>query len=182
VIFRPLTTGLTSGKRGTAPATSEIVLAEVIYQYRSLIGKCELGLGLDWDDIEKVGVIEAAFAPGADDRRMATGRKFRREKVRMEARLRGDRINDQIDVVEIGPGGLVIRNAPYVSRGEQVEVVIEGDDGTSYRFRARGVWLRDDGDDYRVGLAFVGMPVRIHKVTLSHHETDVVDKIVAAAA
>ena len=158
------------------------MLAEVIYQYRSLIGKCELGLGLDWDEIEQVGMIEAAFEPLPDDRRSTLGRRFRREKVKLSARLRGDRINDQIDIIELGLGGLVVRNAPYVSRGEQVEIVVDGDDGTSYRFRARGVWLRDDGDDYRVGLALVGMPVRLHKVSLSHHEVDVVDKIVAAAA
>ena len=158
------------------------MLAEVIYQYRSLIGKCELGLGLDWDEIEQIGIIESAFEPSVDDRRMSSGRRFRREKVKLSARLRGDRINDQIDISELGPGGLVIRNAPYVSRGEQVEVVIDGTDGTSYRFRARGIWLREDGDDYRVGLAFIGMPVRIHKVAVSRHEADVVDKIVAEAA
>ena len=28
------------------------MLLEVVFQYRTLIGKCDLGVGLDWDEIE----------------------------------------------------------------------------------------------------------------------------------
>jgi hypothetical protein len=73
-----------------------------------------------------------------------------------------------------------VRNAPFVAQGEQVELVMEAGD-KSYRFRAEGVWLKDDGDDYRVGLALIGMPVCLHSVALSRHETDLVDRISAAA-
>jgi len=38
---------------------------------------------------------------------MKTGRRFRREPVKLTALLRGDRINDRVEVVEIGPGGVV---------------------------------------------------------------------------
>lgn len=156
------------------------MLVEAIFQYRTLIGKCELGVGLEWDEIEQITIIESAFQPSADDRRNRAGRKFRRETVKLSGVMRGDRINDRVDVVEIGPGGMVVRNAPYVARGEQVEIVL--DDGDySYRFRARGVWLKDDGDDFKVGLALVGMPVRLHKVAISEHVVDVVDKLAAAA-
>lgn len=166
--------------RGTSDASSETMLLEVIFQYRTLIGKCELGLGLEFDEIEQVTHIESVFAPTADDRRMKHGRRFRREAVKLSAVMRGDRIHDRVEVVELGPGGLVVRNAPYVARGEQIELMIEAGD-THYRFRARGVWLRDDGDDYRIGLALVGMPVCLHRVALSEHQADVVDKIAAAA-
>ncbi|MBA3453004.1 MAG: PilZ domain-containing protein [Deltaproteobacteria bacterium] len=156
------------------------MLVEIVFQYRTLIGKCALGVGLDWDEIEQINSIEAAFAPTEDDRRMKVGRKFRREKANLKGLLRGDRINDRVDIVEVGPGGLVIRNAPFVARGEQVEIQIDdGDD--SYRFRAEGVWLKDDGDDYRVGLALIGMPVCLRKTVVSKHETDVIDTIAAAA-
>jgi len=156
------------------------MLLEAIFQYRTLIGKCELGIGLEWDEIEKVTIIEAAFQPTADDRRMNNGRRFRREAIQLSAVMRGDQINDPVDVVEIGPGGMVCRKAPYIARGEQVEIVI--DDGElSYRFRAQGVWLKDDGDDYKVGLALIGMPVCLHKVAISEHQLDVVDKLAAAA-
>src|SRR5688572_2102399 len=94
------------------------MLVDVVFQYRSLIGKCELGVGLEWDEIEKVTMIESAFEPTADDRRMKRGRRFRRERVKLTALLRGDRINDRVDLVELGPGGAVIRNAPYVAKGE----------------------------------------------------------------
>jgi hypothetical protein len=59
-------------------------------------------------------------------------------------------------------------------------VIEDGD--TSYRFRAQGVWLKDDGDDYKVGLQLVGMPVCVNKVSISEHTADVVDKIALAAA
>ena len=158
------------------------MLVDVVFQYRSLIGKCELGVGLEWDEIQQVTAIESAFEPTADDRRMKTGRRFRREAVKLPALLRGDRINDRVELIELGPGGAVVRNAPYVARGEVVELVI--DEGEkSYRFRAKGVWLKDDGDDYRVALELIGMPVCLHKTTATAQgrQDDLVDKISVAA-
>lgn len=154
------------------------MVVEVVFQYRTLLGKCDLGVGLDWDEIEQVTAIESAFEPTADDRRMKAGRRFRREAVKLTGLLRGDRINDRVDVIEIGPGGAVVRNAPFVAAGEHVELVIEDGD-KSYRFRAEGKWMKDDGDDYRVGLALVGMPICLHTVAVSRHETDLVDRIAA---
>ena len=155
-------------------------MLEIVFHYRTLIGKCDLGVGLAWDEIEQVTQIESLFAPSADDQRMRTGRRFRRETTKLAALLRGDRINDRVDLVEMGPGGFVVRNAPFIARGEIVEVIVDQGD-LSYRFSAQGVWLKDDGDDYRVGLALIGMPVRLHKVALSTHHSDVVDEIAAAA-
>jgi hypothetical protein len=153
------------------------MLVEVLFQYRTLIGKCELGVGLDWDDIEQVSSIESMFEPSADDRRDRK-RRFRRQPVRLTALVRGDRIHDRVEVSELALGGCVLRNAPYIAKGEQVEIVVEDGD-SSYRFRAMGVWLKDDGDDFKVGLQFVGMPVCLHRVALSAHTMDVVDKIAA---
>lgn len=147
-----------------------------VFQYRTLIGKCELGVGLEWEDIERVTQLEARFHNPTRD-----GRRFRRETVKLSALLRGNRINDRVDVIELGPGGLVVRNAPYIARGELVEIVVEDGDA-SYRFSAKGVWLKDDGDDFRVGLVLVGMPVCLHKVTVSRpSDEDIVEKIQAAA-
>jgi hypothetical protein len=152
------------------------MLLETIFHYRTLIGKCELGCGLDWDEIEQVSRIEHGFAAGARG-----GRRFVRQHIELTATMRGDHINDPIDIVELGPGGLVCTRAPFIARGEIVEIVVDIGD-RSYRFRAEGVWLKDDGDDYRCGLKFVGMPVCLHKVQISEHVLDVVDKIRSAAA
>jgi hypothetical protein len=155
-------------------------MVEIVFQYRTLIGKCELGVGLEWDEIEQVTAIESTFAPSLDDQRMKTGRRFRRESTTLSALVRGDRIHDRVELIEVGPGGFVVRNAPFIARGEIVELTVDvGDD--SYRFTARGVWMKDDGDDYRVGLALIGMPVRLHKTAISAHTADVVDQIAAAA-
>ena len=156
------------------------MLVEIVFQYRTLIGKCDLGVGLDFDEIEQLSAMESAFAPSEDDQRMKSGRKFRREVTKLSVLMRGDRIHDRVELVEVGPGGFVVRHAPFVARGEQVEIQI--DDGErSYRFRAQGVWMKDDGDDYKVGLALIGMPVCLHKVAVSKHETDAIDEIAAAA-
>lgn len=163
-------------RRVACPLLSRLVmLVETVFQYRTLIGKCDLGVGLEMDEIEIVQRIEEMFAAERAD-----GRKFRRQVVEMPGIMRGDMINDRVDVIEMGPGGLVCRDAPFVAKGEIVEIVLDEGDN-SYRFRARGVWLRDDGDHYRVGLAFVGMPVCLHKVQISPHTHDVVDKIANAA-
>jgi hypothetical protein len=156
------------------------MVVEVVFQYRTLVGKCDLGVGLDWDEIEQVTAIESAFEPTAADRRLQKGRKFRREKVALTALVRGDRIHDRVDVTELGPGGVVVRHAPFIAHGELVEIVLEEGD-LSYRFCAEGVWMKEDGDDYKVGLALVGMPVCLHTIAVSRHEADLVDRIAAAA-
>jgi len=155
------------------------MLVDLVFQYRTLLGKCDLGCGLDWDEIEAMSGLEATFAPGSDDARTSKGgRRFRREKTTVSAMMRGDQINDRVEIVELGLGGLVARNAPFIARGEHVELVIESGD-ISYRFHALGVWLTDDGDDYRVGLQLIGMPVRLHRAAISEHVADIVDKVAA---
>lgn len=155
-------------------------MVEIVFQYRTLIGKCELGVGLEWDEIEQVTSIESSFAPTSDDQRMKSGRRFRRESTKLSALVRGDRIHDRVELIEIGPGGFVIRKAPFIARGEAIELTIDVGD-KSFRFTARGVWMKDDGDDYRVGLAIEGMPVCLNKAQISAHTQDVVDEIAAAA-
>lgn len=151
------------------------MLLESVFRYRSLVGKSDLGVGLEWDEIEEVACIEHAFASERGD-----VRRFTRHEMDAVAMMRGDEIHDRVSVVEIGPGGLVCANAPFIARGELVEIVID-DAETSYRFIARGVWLTDEGMDYRVGLRFVGIPVQLHKVQISEHTLDVVDRIGIAA-
>ncbi len=152
------------------------MLLETVFEYRTLIGKCDLGCGLEWHEIEELDRIEQVFRVGRSD-----GRRFRRQLTMLTAIMRGDQIHDRVSVTEMGPGGLICMLSPYVTRNEVVEIVIDETE-YSYRFRAKGVWLSEAGDDYRVGLQFIGMPVRLHKVQISAHRIDVVDKIVSVAA
>ena len=152
------------------------MVVETIFQYRTLIGKCELGVGLDWDEIQIISDIERELVRDSGP----SGRRFKRHAVEMRGIVRGDRINDRVDIVEIGPGGLVCRRAPFIARGEVVELVMNVE-GKSYRFRAIGKWLKDDGDDYQIGLAFIGVPICLNIAQVSAHEFDLVDQINAAA-
>ena len=123
-------------------------------------------------------MIETMFALASPEH---GGRRFRRERVQICGTMRGDQASTTSHRHDepSRAGGLVIRNAPFVSRGEQVEIVIDDGD-TSYRFRAEGVWQRDDGDDYRVGLALVG--ARSSTPAIGEHRADLVDRIALAAA
>jgi hypothetical protein len=140
--------------RGTTLANPEVVsIVGLVFQYRTLLGKCELGTGLDFDEIDELSGLESQFRAGE-------GRKFHREPVVIGALLRGIDINDRVAVHDVSPGGAMVSGAPYTSEGDVVEVVIDADQ-VSYRFKAIVQWVRDDGDDYQVGLAFIGLPVRL---------------------
>jgi hypothetical protein len=147
---------------------------DLVYQYRKLLGKCEAGLGLDVDEIIEMSALEAAFAADARD-----ARSFRRDRVDGSCRLRGaPGLNDRVRLTEIGPGGLVCRQAPYVEEGTVCEVVIDDAElEHSYRFFARVAWLREDvGDDFAIGLELIGVPLLVHYGPTEHVE-DAVDRI-----
>jgi hypothetical protein len=147
------------------------MLLETVFMYRTLIGKCDLGCGLDLEDIEQVHDIEDRFTSRRGD-----GRRFKRHATKLKGIVRGDQINDRVAIVEMGPGGLICVGSPFITRGEQVEIAI--DDGEEcYRFCAKGVWLKEVGEEFRIGLQFLGMPVKLRKVQLREHTQDVIDNI-----
>jgi hypothetical protein len=152
---------------------------DLVYQYRKLLGKCEAGLGLDVDEIISLSALESSFAP--EPRSQPDGRRFRRDRVEQSCRLRGaPGLNDRVRVDEIGPGGFVCRQAPYIDEGTMLEVVIDDAEvALSYRFNARVAWLREDGEDYAVGLELVGVPLLVHYGPTDHRE-DAVDRISAS--
>ncbi|MEZ4367974.1 MAG: PilZ domain-containing protein [Kofleriaceae bacterium] len=135
---------------------------ELIFQYRRLQNQCELGLGLEIDEIDALSDIEAAFTidPAQTDLR-----RHRRETVTTTAILRGRHLNDRVAVTELAPGGLVCADAPSAVIGEVVDVIFDDHDlRASYRFKATVCWVQPAPDDgaARMGLAFVGAPVCIH--------------------
>jgi len=149
---------------------------DLVYQYRKLLGKCESGLGLDVDEMIEMTALEAAFVAEARDER-----RHRRDRVDFTCRLRGvEGLNDRVRVAELGPGGLVCRQTPFVEEGRVIEVVIDDPEvDLSYRFTCRVAWLREDvGDDFALGLSFLGAPLLVHHGR-SEHVEDAVDRIAA---
>jgi hypothetical protein len=149
---------------------------DLVYQYRKLLGKCESGLGLDVEEMISLTALEATFVTEESDER-----KHRRDQVSFTCRLRGaEGLNDRVRVAELGPGGLVCRQTPFVEEGKLIEVVIDDPEvDLSYRFTCRVAWLREDvGDDFAVGLSFVGAPLLVHHGR-SEHVEDAVDRIAA---
>jgi hypothetical protein len=129
---------------------------DLVYQYRQLAGKCEIS-GLSMDEIDLMNTIESLFRETAHH-----ARQFAREQVSLTARVRGRGHVDTVRVNELAPGGVTCQRAPYLERDELVEVVIDDVEcALSYRFKARVTWIEadKDGDDYTMGLQFVGQPV-----------------------
>ncbi len=160
--------------RGTRLALlSSMSALENVYQYRLLIGKGASGAGLSIDEIDQLTELEAHFAASAEDQRAREGRRFSRQRVDLSGVLRGGKLNDTVSVTELAPGGVVCRSAPYAEPGDAVELVLEDEDAhRSYRFKARVLWLREEheGDDFVVGLEFVGTPVMVHYGARQTHE------------
>jgi len=129
---------------------------ELVYRYRQLAGKCDMR-GLSMDEVLLMDTIESLFREGGHH-----ARKFARERVNIEATLRGRKHTDSIKISDLAPGGLECIRAPYYERGDEVEIVIADEEcSLSYRFKAVVTWLREenDSDDYRMGMKFVGSPV-----------------------
>lgn len=149
----------------------------LVYQYRQLKGRCEAGTELDFDDIDTFTAVESVLATqppiGADDWRTAEAQETFR------AVLRGPRLDDDVDIVNLGPYGCVCRNAPYADEGVTVELVIaDSEAAVSYRFKALVTWLDDDGDDFALGLSFVGVPLQVRYAT-ARELTDPGDDVLA---
>jgi PilZ domain len=139
-----------------------MALLGLVFRYRTLLGKCELAVGLSLEEIDEMCNLEAIFA--SQERQDALHRRrFRRSPVAMAALLRGARYNDHVKITQLSAGGFECRGAPYVEEGSQLEVVVDVEEH-SYRFSARAVWLRDDGADYRIAFAFEGIPVLVQGV------------------
>jgi hypothetical protein len=136
----------------------------LVYQYRQLKGRCDAGTGLDFDEIDTFTSVELQLETqpplGVDDwHTVAAPETF-------AAVLRGPRLNDDVDIVNLGPQGCVCRNAPWADEGVTVELVImDSVASVSYRFKAQVMWLDDDGDDFALGLSFVGVPLQVRHAT-----------------
>ena len=103
---------------------------DLVFRYRVLQHKCDVGMGLDLWEIDELAELEAAFAPGVDDQG-ADGRKHgRTTPSTLTAIIRGLELNDRAEVTDLAPGGLRCVGIPAAYLGEVVDVVFEGVGGT----------------------------------------------------
>ncbi len=151
---------------------------ETVYQYRQLLGRCATGSGLDFDEIDTLNEIEHQL-PSQPSLDMKTWRLALPTTEVVRAVLRGPRLDDDVMVVNLGPGGCVCRHAPYADEGITVELVFEhADNAISHRFKATVTWIDDDGDDFALGLEFVGVPLQVRYGTSNAARAN--DDLVAA--
>ena len=135
---------------------------DLVFRYRVLKHKCDVGLGLDFAEIDELAALEAGFAPGVDDTG-SDGRRFARAALATSAIIRGIELNDRAIISDLGPGGLACAGIPAATVGEVLDVVFDDGGPASLRLKAKVQWVRPTADGLAsMGLAFVGAPVRIH--------------------
>ncbi|HET6612934.1 MAG TPA: hypothetical protein VFG83_13130 [Kofleriaceae bacterium] len=137
------------------------VVLEMVYRYRQLCGRCEAGLGLDMDEVMEITAIESRFSCTAGGE-WSDQRQFSRTPVTLSGRLSSRRFNDPIQVTDLGPGGMVIADAPYLERGDTVEIAV-GQKAGCFRFVAEVAWIREDGPSTRTGLSLRGIPLLLRQ-------------------
>ncbi|MEM9493614.1 MAG: hypothetical protein AAGC55_30980 [Myxococcota bacterium] len=140
---------------------------ELVYKYRQLVGRCDAGIGLDFDGIDALMTLEALFAP-MDPQQQEPDR----ERVSITGYLRNESLDDRVLLVSLGPNGCQCRQAPYAEEGDTVELIIsDRARSLSYRFKAVVTGLRDDvNDDFALDLDFVGLPLLVHYGSCSELE------------
>lgn len=150
---------------------------DLVYRYRTLMGKCDAGMGLGVEEIEEVITLESMFRAerDADNDLWAGRRAFSRNKVDLSATLRNRRLSETVGVVDLGPGGMVCRKVPFMEIGERIEVVFDNAElGVSYRFRAIVAWAKADGSVFTTGLELAGAPVMVRFGPSSARRADTV--------
>ena len=151
---------------------------DLVYRYRTLMGKCDAGLGLAVEEIEEVITIESMFDAerDADSDPSACRRAFKRNQVELAAKLRNKRLSETVRVVDLGPGGMVCRGVPFIDDGERIEVVFDNAElGVSYRFRALVAWVRAQNGEHVCGLELLGAPVLVRFGPTGRRADTVVD-------
>ena len=138
----------------------------LVFQYRRLLGACEAGAGVSFDDIELIGAVEALFtvpAPASRTLRWRDRPLLGTQPANLSALLRGKKVNDEVEVIALGPEGLICTRAPYMDEGETFEIVFEDhQQGLSYRFHGKVIWAEETEDgELEVELAFTGTPVLV---------------------
>ncbi len=154
-----------------------MALLDLVFRYRTLLGKCELALGLTLEEVDEMDALDAMLT-APDPSTSPYRRRFRRSPVAMAALLRGAKYNDHVKLTQLSAGGFECRGAPYVEEGTRVEIVVDVEKH-SYRFSARAVRLRDDGADYRVAFSFEGIPVLVQGAQPLRKPSDSSNKLMA---
>lgn len=164
-------------KRGMSTAL------ELVFKYRQLVGNCDAGAGMNLDDIEALSAIESLFPnAGSPIDRPSWQTRLGVESVSLTALLRGNRVCDHVEVVSMGPEGMICVGAPYMTEGDRIEIVFDDEElRVSYRFAAvveHAIEMNDDGE-LRVEFRFTGVPLLLRfaeqRTRPDTHETDIAE-------
>lgn len=148
---------------GVGTVTNEAIpLLHAIYEYRTLLMQAYFyGDALDVKRRVKLSGLDRSLSLMTNPT-SPHEREFKRVTCRMSAGLfdGGGWIRGR--AVNLSAGGVCLRNAAALPSHPIVTLRVDGP--CDYRFPARMVWFaRDNEDDWRIGLVFVGAPVELRR-------------------
>jgi hypothetical protein len=139
-----------------------------VFEYRTLRAHRDLlRLPLERADEVRLTALERMFIwrsdANADDSSGNGGpaerRRFSRVEVRIPAQLRVAGSEQEVLIVNLGAGGVVIEPAPKLARGELVLLkVCDESSGRGYILPAQAIWKSHGPAQSALGLSFVGIP------------------------
>lgn len=182
------------------PADMSLRYIELAVRHRQLMGRCDAGFGLDFDEIQEVAAIEEAFenrgncaAPEVPRRPSSTSEDRFDRLARAETQpaihapdlcieLHSARLQASVELEQIDLHTCICRGVPAVSLGQSLELRISAlGDLSSYRFMTRVEWTRRaDSDRHVVGLAFIGVPFEIRYAQFGLAADDIATESLAA--
>jgi len=137
-------------------------LLQLVFEYRRLVVHRALLSGkLSVANRQRLVGLERLFGQDPEDRSQRHRRRHARCEVRLPATLKMGRHVENVDVVNIGGGGVCVEPAPLLRKGQRASIrVVSLEQGTAYHYRVEAGWARRTGQSAAMGMGFVGTPRR----------------------
>lgn len=146
-------------------------IIRTIYEVRLLQQKQESAEGLSMDEVVD---LEKHLAEMQGER---FGREFRRLDLKISALIRFPGKDTLVEVMDLSPGGMRLSGCPHLDTGTDIEMHLRESEDRSYRFPAKIIWMRDQGDQHITGVRFTGNPIEINHGPSGDGPENIVDQI-----